>query len=173
MGEQVRSINFGEIDHFLYVRIHCVCADLGLTTKEFIEQAREHVRELIDQRGITHFHLLKNKYDELESYRRHTRYAPRMTDLKHAFVVGGISRDAYDHLVVMRKENGFPWIILLQMLLMMMEFVIDREDKRVHDMEEWLDEMREEAEDTRIDKREIRDGYMFRPSKAKEYKDPR
>ena len=39
MKATTKGINFGEIDHFLYVRINCMCADLSYDYKEFIEQA--------------------------------------------------------------------------------------------------------------------------------------
>ena len=38
MGNNTKSINFGEIGHLLYVRIMSLCADLGYRIKDFIEE---------------------------------------------------------------------------------------------------------------------------------------
>jgi hypothetical protein len=130
MPYETKQINFGGIDHFLYVRINCLCADLGYSLKDFIEQAYCLLTELIDEKGKTHFTVLQEEYQKYEAYRERTRYAPRMSQEKHATVVDGIHEEMYKHLVVIKDENKFPWVVVLRVLLMVMELEIDKQDQK-------------------------------------------
>jgi len=129
MQRKTYDINFGSIDHFLYVRLNCICADLGFNFKEFIEQSYCHVLELIDKNGITHFEYLQATYKDYKDFREHTRYAPRMIEKKHSFVVGDISGAVYEHLMVIKKEHNFPWINILTILVMAMQLEMDKQDE--------------------------------------------
>jgi hypothetical protein len=134
MPYKIKQINFGEIDHFLYVRINCLCADLGYNSKEFVEQAYCILTELIDEKGVTHFKVLAEQYKKYADYREMTRYAPRMKEKRHAFVVDGIHEEIHEHLVVIKDENKFSWGVLLSILLMVLELDLDKQDK-----EKWKD----------------------------------
>jgi len=48
---------------------------------------------------------------------------------RHPFVVGDISGEIHDHLVVIKEENNFPWINILRVLLMVMELEMDKMDE--------------------------------------------
>ena len=117
MMATTKDINFGDIDHFLYVRISSVCADLGYTAKDLIEQAYFLLVDLITEEGETQFYVLADQYNEYAKYRAMTRYAPRMIKKKHAFVVGGVHEEIHRHLDEIKKENNFSWIDILRILL--------------------------------------------------------
>jgi tRNA(Ser,Leu) C12 N-acetylase TAN1 len=140
MKTGAKDINFGNIDHFLYVRIQCVCADLGLAAKDFIEQAYFLLVKLITEDGVTQFSVLQDEYEEYEDYRNRSRYSPRMTKEKHSFVVSGIHAEIHEHLVVIKKENNFPWIVMLRILLMVVEANLDKLDAEI-----WKEAERREA----------------------------
>jgi hypothetical protein len=123
-----KDINFGEIDHFLYVRISSVCADLGYTVKDLIEQAYFLLVDLITEEGETQFTLLAEKYNEYADYREMTRYAPRMIQKKHAFVVSGLHEEIHKHLTIIKDEHNFPWVLILRVLLMAIETDLDKRD---------------------------------------------
>jgi hypothetical protein len=129
MPYKTKQINFGEVDHFLYVRINCICADLDYNFKDFVEQSYCILTELIDEKGVTHFKVLIEQYEKYREYREKTRYAPRMIDKKHAFVVDGIHEEIHEHLLVIKDENRFPWSVLLAILLMALEYEIDKKDR--------------------------------------------
>lgn len=129
MQRKTKAINFGRIDHFLYVRINSVCADLDLSYKDFIEQSYLHLVKLIDERGITHFEVLAQEYNKYVEFREQTRYAPRMIIERHPFVVGDIGGEIYDHLMIIKDEHNFPWINILRILLMVMELEMDKMDE--------------------------------------------
>jgi hypothetical protein len=129
MPYETKQINFGGIAHFLYVRINCLCADLGYNYKDFIEQSYCILTELIDEKGVTHFKVLQEQYKKYEDYRDVARYAPRNSPQKHAFVVDDIHEEIYQDLVVIKDEHDFSWAILLSILLMVMELEIDKQDK--------------------------------------------
>jgi hypothetical protein len=124
----VRDINFGEIDHFLYVRINCVCADLGLGLKDFIEQAYYLLVDLIDPKGVTHYEMLQEEYEKYAAFRERARYAPRKSKEKHAIVIRGIHEEVHEHLACIKDEMKWPWINILKVLLMSLEAEIDRMD---------------------------------------------
>jgi len=125
-----KGINFGSIEHFLFVRINCLCTDLGYSFKEFIEQAYCFLVELIDEDGITHFEILKQQYKDYSAYRAKTRYAPRMIEKKHLFNVANIHEEVHEHLSQIKKENRFSWIDILVALYMVVEVELDKMDER-------------------------------------------
>jgi len=129
MSRDTEMINFGEIDHFLYVRLHCMCADLDLSVQEFIEEAYQLVTQIIDEKGVTHFSQLAQEYKDYAEYRDMTRYAPRMIEKSHPLVVSGIRCGIRDHLAVIKDENNFPWIVVLRVLLMAMQNEMDKQDR--------------------------------------------
>jgi len=126
-----KSINFGEIDHFLYVRINCLCADLGLSFQQFIEEGYVQIVTFIDEEGITHFEMLRDEWENYAAFRSQTRFAPRMKDIKHAMNVNGIHEEVYAHLRVIKEENNFTWVSLLQSLLLVVEYYLDKEDQQL------------------------------------------
>ena len=136
MKEGLKSINFGEIDHFLYVRISSVCADLGYAAREFIEEACCLFFDLVNDKGITQFQLLSDEYQKYKETRERTAYLPRMSDKKHAIVVNGIHEDIYEYLNCVRLENKMPWINLLRILLMLTELSMSKVDEKA--WKEWL-----------------------------------
>jgi predicted CopG family antitoxin len=142
-----KHINFGKIDHFLYVRINCVCADLGYTIRDLVEQAYFLLTELITEQGVTQLWLLKEEYEKYSDYREKSRYSPRMLKKSHPLVVQGIHEEIYDHLVVIKEENSFSWIVILRILLMVMEANLDKIDaeiwKKVERREAIIQEFRE------------------------------
>jgi hypothetical protein len=141
MNRRTKTINFGDIDHFLYVRIRCLCADLDYkNVRDFIEYAYYLLVELITEDGETQFWVLQDQYKEFQSFREKTRYAPRATELTHPFVVSHIHEEIYDHLVVIRKEHKFPWYVILRILYMVMQSKLDADDERI-----WKDIDRKQA----------------------------
>ena len=154
MMAETKSINFGQINHFLYVRINSVCADLGYNFKQFIEQAYYLLVDLITEEGETQLDLLAQKYIEYADIRKKTQYAPRMSDEKHNFVVGDIHGEVHEHLDCIKEERGFPWIVILEILLMVIEIEIDKENQRsIREMEkiEDVEIIRETFSDLRFD----------------------
>jgi hypothetical protein len=135
MNEGLKGINFGEIDHFLYVRINAVCADLGYSTGEFIEEACNLFFDLVDEAGITKFMLLAEERQKYCEAREKTAYLPRMKDQKHAFVVK-LREEILDYLNCVRHENKISWGALLNILYMLVELKINKEDDK--DWREWL-----------------------------------
>jgi len=146
-----KDINFGTIDHFLYVRINCICSDLGFSTKEFIEDAYYFIVSYIDEVGITHFEMLLQQYEKYQDYREYTRYAPRMTNQTHAFVVQGVHEEVHQHLLVIKEENGFKWLQVLQILLMTIETELDRIDAEEYKEKSLGDVVREILSDIRYE----------------------
>ena len=69
MTAETRDINFGSVDHFLYVRLNCVCVDLGYSLKELVHQAYYLVVDLIDEEGRTHFSVLRRQFEDYADYR--------------------------------------------------------------------------------------------------------
>jgi hypothetical protein len=128
MALKNKNINFGKIDHFLFVRINCVCTDLGLTTKEFIENSYFSLVKHIDKYGETHFKVVQDRYKEYADFREHTRYAPRIREQEHSFGVQGVHEEIHKHLVVIKDENDFGWRDLLIILLMTLEAELDMID---------------------------------------------
>lgn len=148
-----KSINFGEIDHFLYVRINCLCADLGLSFQQFIEEGYVQIATFIDEEGFTHFEMLRDEWDNYAAFRNQTRFAPRMKDIKHAMNVNGIHEEVYAHLRVIKKENDFTWVSLLQSLLLVVEYYLDKEDEQVLQaglLKEQAEELQEELRMTDV-----------------------
>jgi hypothetical protein len=128
MAHEGRQINFGDVDHFVYVRIHCLCADLGYNLKEFIEQSYCILTEIIDEKGVTHFRVLEEQYRKYQDIQESVKYAPRHIEKKHSMVVDGVHEEVHQHLVVIKEENKFPWGLVLGFLLMAMEAEIDKTD---------------------------------------------
>lgn len=124
-----KSINFGKIDHFLYVRICCLCADLGFTFQKFIEEGRRLIRNFIDEEGITHFQKLKEEWGKYESFRKQTRFAPRMKNERHSMNVNDIDEEVFDHLQIIKQENDLNWIMLLRSLVLVVEYHLDKVDE--------------------------------------------
>jgi hypothetical protein len=149
MKAGTKAINFGEIDHFLYVRINCVGADLGYNFKEFIENSYYPLVDLIDEKGVTHFSVLREEYKKYADYREKTRYAPRMTKEKHKLVVSDIHEEVHKRLEIIKKENDFLWINILQILLMVMELEMDKEDHESWKRGEIKETITEEFSDER------------------------
>jgi hypothetical protein len=138
MKEGLKGINFGEVDHYLYVRIVSVCADLGLVAREFIEEACCLFFDLVDENGMTQFQLLTDEYQKYKEIRERTAYLPRMSEKKHAIVVNGIHEDIYEYFNCVRLENKMPWINLLRILLMLTELSMNKVDEKA--WKEWLEE---------------------------------
>jgi hypothetical protein len=138
MKDGLKSINFGEIDHFLYVRINSICADLGFPVREFIEEACCLFFDLVDDKGITQFQLLSEEYQKYKEIREKAAYLPRMSDKKHAIVVNGIHEDIYEYLNCVRLENSMPWINMLKTLLMLTELEMNKVDEKA--WKAWLEE---------------------------------
>ena len=128
MKENIKGINFGHIDHFLYVRILCVCTDLGITTTQFVDHGYFILYDLITEKGVTQFNVLQDNYLKYSDIHEKVRYVPRMEGRTHQFVVQGIHEEIHKHLIVIKRENGFRWRILLQILLMALEHELDKED---------------------------------------------
>jgi len=114
-----------------------VCADLGFSTRDFIEQAYFLFTKLIDEKGVSHFEILQNEYQEYKEMREKNRYLPRMSEEKHAFVVTKIHEEVWEHLDCIKDENHFKWIALLRILLMIQELEMNKIDQKA--WEEWLD----------------------------------
>jgi hypothetical protein len=146
--QKPRDINFGEIDHFLYVRINCVCADLGFDLKDFIEQSYYLLVDLIDPEGVTHYEQLQEEYKKYADFRDRARYAPRKSKEKHAIVIRGIHEEIHEHLACIKEEMKWAWIDILNVLLISFEAEID-----MIDAEAWKDgelkELVKEEFDTR------------------------
>jgi hypothetical protein len=138
MNEGLKGINFGEVDHFLYVRISSICADLGYVAREFIEEACCLFFDLVDEKGMTQFQLLSDEYQKYKEIRERTAYLPRMSEKKHAIVVNGIHEDIYEYLNCVRLENRMPWINLLKILLMLTELEMNKVDEKT--WKAWLEE---------------------------------
>jgi hypothetical protein len=128
MPYKTKQINFGEVDHFLYVRILCICADLGYTLKDFVEQSYCLLTETIDEKGTTHFKQLEEQYRRYADIQERVKYAPRNIEKRHPVVVDGIHEEMHQHLVVIKDENKFPWVLVLAFLLLAMEAEIDKKD---------------------------------------------
>jgi hypothetical protein len=137
MSSTGKSINFGEIDHFLYVRISSVCADLGFTNKDFIEEACELFFSLVDERCVSRFDILQEEYQKYKEFREKSRYLPRMNEKKHAFVVG-IHDEIYEYLDCVRHERGFSWKVFLSIFLMLVELKMNKYDEKA--WKEWLEQ---------------------------------
>ena len=70
MSENKRSINFGQIDHYYYVRLMSLCADFGFSMKDFIEEACCLFFDIVDEKGVSHFEYLGDEYRKFyESHR--------------------------------------------------------------------------------------------------------
>ena len=130
MSSNEKSINFGEIGHFLYVRIRSVCADLGYSNKEFIEEACELFFNLVDDElCVSRFDILQGEYQNFKEIRAKSIYLPRMNEKKHAFVVGGIYDEIYDYLDCVKNEQGFTWKVFLRIFLMLTELEMNKYHK--------------------------------------------
>ena len=143
MSSNKKSINFGEIDHFLYVRICSICADLGFTNKDFIEEACELFFSLVDDHCVSRFDILQEEYQKYKEIKESTKYLPRMREEKHAVVVGGIHDEIYEYLDCVRQERGFTWKTFLNIFVMLTELETNKYDKKA--WEDWL-----EQEDKRL-----------------------
>jgi hypothetical protein len=113
----------------------------------------------------------RQKYGEAHEK---TAYLPRMKDQKHAFVVK-VREEVYEYLNCVRYENGFTWSALLNVLYMLIELKMDKEDDK--EWKDWLAKkdneliskafsvLRLASEDynrSRIDKTDLRRAYEER-----------
>ena len=136
MSSNGKGINFGEIDHFLYVRISSICADLGYSFKEFIEEACELFFGLVDDHCVSRFDILQDEYQKYKEVKEKYRYLPRMSEEKHPMVVGGIHDEIYDYLDCVKQERGFTWKTFLNIFVMLTELETNKYDKKA--WEDWL-----------------------------------
>jgi len=142
MGMRLKSINFGKIDHFLYVRIMSLCADLRYTTKDFIVEGYNLFFDIVDPNGISRFILIKEELTKFYKDSADKRMLiPRMSQ-KHAFVVIDIPSNIVNYLNYVRTDslnnNDFTWSNLLCILLMLVEIKRDKIDEEA--IKEWDEE---------------------------------
>jgi hypothetical protein len=171
MAEELKGINFGEIDHFLYVKINSVCVDLGYSVSEFIEEACDQFFRLVDEQGITRFLMLAEERQRYREAQEKTAYLPRMQDQKHAFVVK-VREEVHEYLNCVRHENKLTWGAMLNILYMLIELKMNKEDDK--EWKDWLakkdneliskafSDLRLASEDynkSRIDKTDLRRAY--------------
>lgn len=136
MVDYADSINFGEIDHFLYVRIMSLCADLGFTTKEFIEEGCGLFFGIVDLDGISRFEIIEKEYKLFLEENRKKELIPRMKEM-HPFVVKGIKGEISEYLKCVKVERHFMWDWMLRILLMLVE--IDRNKIDAPALEAWAE----------------------------------
>lgn len=97
--------------------------------------------------------MLLEQYEKYKDYLEHIRYAPRMTNQKHVFVVKGVHEEIHQHLSVIKEENEFTWTQVLQILLMTMETELDRIDAEEYKERSLGDVVRKIFPDKRFDTR--------------------
>ena len=117
----------------MFVRLSCLCADLGFTFQQFIEEAYFLLVKLITEDGVTQIMLMKDQYKQYEEKREKTRYAPRMSRRSHSVNVKGVHPEVYEHLDCIKKDRSYSWIVILQVLLMTMELFLDKLDEAAED----------------------------------------
>jgi hypothetical protein len=134
MGNNTKSINFGEVGHFLYVRIMSLCADLGYRIKDLIEEGCCLFFDIVDHKGVSNFEIIEGEYRRFVKAIQKNKPIPRMT-LKHALVVKDIQDEICEYLNCVKNERGMNWVGLLGILLMLVE--IDRKKTDEQALKEW------------------------------------
>ena len=129
MAKITKSINFGEIDHLLYIRITSLCADLGYATKDFILEGCCSFFGIVDEKGVSDLKKTYDAYKRFQEDSQKSKIIPRMNK-KHALVVNGIEEEVVDYLNCVKKENNLQWVWLLGILLMLVETDRDKMDKQ-------------------------------------------
>ena len=147
MKTKSKSINFGKVDHFLYVRLMCLSADLGLPLRELIQYGYYLLVELITEDGQSQFEVLYKNYKKYSDLQEKVRYAPRKKGSKHSIVVKNVHEEVYQHLVVIRKEKNYAWGMLLYVLLMAIEQELDKDKEEDMLLEERQEELEEKFDD--------------------------
>jgi len=136
MAKITKSINFGEINHLLYVRIMALCADLGYATKDFIFEGCCLFFDIVDDKGVSHFEIIGDAYRRFYEDIQKRQTIPRMNQ-KHAFVVKDIQDEVCEYLTCVKNENNMRWVQLLGILLMLVEIDRDKTDEPA--LAEWAE----------------------------------
>jgi hypothetical protein len=134
MGNNTKSINFGEIGHLLYVRIMSLCADLGYRVKDLIEEGCCLFFDIVDHKGVSHFEIVEGEYRRFVEAIQKSKPIPRMNQ-KHALVVKDIQDEIYEYLNCVKNEQNMNWIQFLGILLMLVEINRKKTDEQA--LEEW------------------------------------
>ena len=136
MGNNTKSINFGEIGHLLYVRIMSLCADLGYRVKDLLQEGCCLFFDIVDEKGVSHFKVVENEYRRFFEVIQESEPIPRMSQ-KHALVVKDIHDEIYEYLNCVKNEQNMNWIGFLGILLMLVEIDRDKTDQQA--LKEWAE----------------------------------